>query len=91
MSFLNAPSETEKQLLNDFIDQFGDIEYLTGTRVYRVSNIITPIPLCNKLFGGGLVKCIYTGQPEDSDEYSDDDENKTTTMNLNQKRRTEIK
>ena len=81
VSFLNVPSEADEDLLTDFVEQFadvegsprypkensGDIKHKTGTRVYRVSNIVTPIPRYNKIFGR-TIKCIYMGQPQDDDD-----------------------
>ena len=76
ISFFNIPAEADIQLLNDFLDQFAnvegearyqtkkynDIEYRTGTITYKVSNIVTGIPRYNTLFGRSI-KCIYDNQP----------------------------
>ena len=77
ISFLNVPSEADEEALTQFVQQFatvlgfpryptkthGDIEYFTGTRIYRVIKITKHIPRFNFLFGRHI-KCIYTGQPE---------------------------
>ena len=72
ISFLNVPSEAEEEALTECVEQhvtvagqpryptkkLGDIEYLTGTRVYRVHSIIEHIPRLIPLFGT-QIKCIY--------------------------------
>ena len=77
ISFLNVPSEADKESLTHFVQQFvtvlgfprypikthGDIEYFTGTRTYRVIKITNHIPRFNFLFGS-QTKSIYTIQPE---------------------------
>ena len=40
-----------------------DIEYMTGTRVYRVHSVTEHIPQLVNLFGT-QIKCIYAAQPE---------------------------
>ena len=76
ISFFRIPAEADIQLLNDFLDQFADIEgearyqtkkyndieYKTGTITYKVSNIVSDIPRYNTLFGRSA-KCIYNNQP----------------------------
>ena len=76
ISFFNIPTEADIQLLNDFLDQFADIEgearyqtkkyndieYKTGTITYKVSNIVSDIPRYNTLFGRSI-KCTYNNQP----------------------------
>ena len=76
MSFFNIPEEADIQLLNDFLDQFTDIEgeggyqtkkfndiqHKTGTITYKVSNIVTDISRYNNLFSRSI-KCIYDNQP----------------------------
>lgn len=76
ISFFNVPTESDIQLLNDFLDQFADIEgqarhqikkcndieYKTGTVTYKVTNMITDIHRYNNLFGRST-KCIYKNQP----------------------------
>ena len=46
----------------------GEIEYLTETRVNRVHSIVQHIPRLISLFGR-QIKCIYTNQPETTDNY----------------------
>ena len=76
ISSSNIPAETDIQLLNEFPDQFADIEggaryqtkkyngieYKTGTITYKVSNIVSDIPRYNTLFGRSI-KCTYNNQP----------------------------
>ena len=76
MSFFNIPAEADIQLLNDFLDQFPDIEgegryqtkkfndiqHKTGTITYKVSNIVIDISRYNNLFSRSI-KCIYDNQP----------------------------
>ena len=77
ISFLNVLSEADKESLTQFVQQFAtvlgfpryptktheNIEYFTGTRIYREVNITKHISRFNFLFGR-QIKCIYTGQPE---------------------------
>ena len=77
ISFLNVPSEADEEARMDFVKQYAtvvgdpqypvktaqDIEYMTGTRVYRVHSITQHIPQLVNLFGT-QIKCIYTAQPE---------------------------
>lgn len=58
ISFFNVPAESDTQLLNDFLDQYADIEgqprhqikkyneieYKTRTITYKVSSFVTDIP-----------------------------------------------
>ena len=76
------PSEAEEDALTEFVEQhatvvgkpryppkkLGEIEYLTGTRVYRVHSIVQHIPRFISLFGR-QIKCIYTNKPETTDNY----------------------
>ena len=77
ISFLNVPSEADEEHMTDFVKQHatvvGDpryptktvhgIDFLTGTRIYRVHSISKHIPRLINLFGR-QIKCIYTAQPE---------------------------
>ena len=77
ISFLNVPSEAEEDTLNEFVEhhatvvgkpryptkKLGEIEYLTGTRVYRVHSIVKHIPRLISLFGR-QIKCVYNNQPD---------------------------
>ena len=116
ISFLNVPSEAEEDALTEFVEQhatvvgkpryprkkLGEIEYLTGTRVYRVHSIVQHIPRLISLFGR-QIKCIYTNQPEITDNYrrnptyNDDStdtetesENDTHNQNNNENQNTNI-
>ena len=74
---MNVPSEADEEAMTDFVKQYatvvGDprypiktvqgIDYLTGTRIYRVHSITQHIPRLINLFGR-QIKCIYTAQPE---------------------------
>lgn len=64
ISFLNVPLETEEKYMTEFVKQYchvhefhypiqkiGDIKYLTGTRVYRISNIKEHFPKSVHIFG----------------------------------------
>ena len=88
ISFLNIPTEAEEEALTHFVEQratvfgnprypkkkLGDIEYLTGTRVYRVYNITQHILRLLSLFGR-QIKCVYDDQPEDTDNTEEIAEN----------------
>ena len=77
ISFLNVPSEADEDSMTQFVQQhafvigkprypaetINDIEYLTGTRIYRVHSRREHIPRIVKLFGR-QIQCIYTQQPE---------------------------
>ena len=77
ISFLNVPSEADEEHMTDFVKQHAtvvgnprypiqtvhEIDFLTGTRVYRVHSISKHIPRLITLFGR-QIKCIYTAQPE---------------------------
>ena len=77
ISFQNVPTEPDKDAMTEFVEDHAivvghprysrknldGIEYLTGTRVYRVHTIRQHIPRLIKLFGS-QIKCIYDGQPE---------------------------
>ena len=77
MSFLNVPSEAEKEAVIQFIQPcatvvgqpryptktLGEIEYYTGTRIYRVHSRKELIPQQITLFGR-QIRCMYTKQPE---------------------------
>ena len=77
ISFLNVPSEADEEAMTDFVKQHATvvgnpryptktvhgIDYLTGTRIYRVHSITKHIPRLINLFGR-QIKCIYTVQPE---------------------------
>ena len=45
--------------------KLNGIEYLAGTRVYRVHTIRNHIPRLIKLFGR-QIKCVYDAQPEEN-------------------------
>ena len=65
ISFFNVPAESDTQLLNDFLDQYADIEgqprhqikkyneieCKIRTITYKVSSFVTDIPRYNQLFG----------------------------------------
>ena len=77
ISFLNVPSEADEDSMTQFVQQYAvvigqpryptetinDIQYLTGTRIYRVHSRREHIPRIIKLFGR-QIQCIYTKQPE---------------------------
>ena len=77
ISFQNVPTEPDKDAMTEFVEDHAivvghprysrknldGIEYLTGTRVYRVHTIRHHIPRLIKLFGR-QIKCIDHGQPE---------------------------
>ena len=69
ISFLNVPSEAEEEERGSNprypTKIHNGIEYYTGTRAYRVFNMIKYIPRLKFLFGR-QIKCIYTGQPENT-------------------------
>ena len=65
--------------------KLAEIEYFTGTRVYRVHTIRNHIPCLLSLFGR-QIKCIYTGQPEqqptpERHDYSNTNSDKSDTEN----------
>ena len=47
-------------------ETINDIQYLTGTRIYRVHSRREHIPRIIKIFGR-QIQCIYTKQPEQQD------------------------
>ena len=73
ISFLNVPSKADKDSMTQFVQQYAvaigcpryptkdinGIEYLTGTRIYRVHSRREHIPRIIKLFGR-QIQCIYT-------------------------------
>ena len=77
ISFLNVPSKADGEALTEYVEQhatvagkpryptkkLGEIEYLMGTRVYRVHSITEDIPRLIPLFGR-RIKCIYDNQPQ---------------------------
>ena len=77
ISPLNVPSEADEDSMTQFVKQYAvvigqprypteninDIEYLTGTRIYRVHSRREHIPRIIKIFGR-QIQCIYTKQPE---------------------------
>ena len=52
----------------DIQKKLGEIEYRTGTKVYRVHSIVPHIPRLISLFGR-QIKCIYDNQPDTTDNY----------------------
>ena len=81
ISFLNIPYEADEEAMTDFVKQYATVEgnpiyptktvqgidYLIGTRIYRVHSIAKHIPRLINLFGR-QIKCIYTAQPEYQEE-----------------------
>ena len=80
ISFLNVPSEADEDSMTQFVQQYAvvvgrpryptetinDIQYLTGTRIYRVHSRREHIPRIIKIFGR-QIQCIYRKQPEQQD------------------------
>ena len=118
ISFLNVPSEADKDSMTQFVHQYArvidrpryrtedinDIEYLTGTMIYRVHSRHEHIPpKIVKLFGW-QIKCIHTNQPEqqewlkqkkreeqrrNNDSLHSDDDDESTQQNSNTDTETE--
>ena len=77
ISFLNVPSEAEEEAMTQFAQQcavvlprpryptenINDIDYLIGTRIYKVHSSKEHIPRQIKLFGR-QIQCIYANQPK---------------------------
>ena len=75
--FLNVPCKGEEEAMTQFLPQYAvvlgkprytienidDIDYLTGTRIYKVHSRKEHIPRQITLFGR-QIQCIYTKQPE---------------------------
>lgn len=119
ISFLNVPSEADEDSMTQYVQQYAavigrpryptedinDIEYRTGTRIYRVHSRREHILRIVKLFGR-QIKCIYTNQPEqqewlkrkqreeqrqNNDSPHSDDDDDSTQQNSNKDTETEEK
>ena len=87
ISFLNVPLETEEKQMDAYVrehctihgvhyprQKIENITYQTGTRTYRVSNIIEHFQKSDHIFGR-WVRIIYNGQPDRRKQPSDKIEN----------------
>ena len=77
ISFKNVPAEADEDSMTPFVQQYAvvigkprypietinDIDYLTGTRIYKVHSRKEHIPRINKIFGR-QTQCIYTKKPK---------------------------
>ena len=69
--------------------KLNGIEYLAGTRVYRVHTIRNHIPRLMKLFGR-QIKCVYDAQPEENtQQQSQHNSSQTVTDNTESETDTE--